>query len=134
MSFGLLDASSWPERSFAALTPEARRRLLELGAPLLRTEAEGRLALAERKIKTFEHKYGTGFVELEHKGLPENADIEMHKDFVEWSGWQRTLEETRQVIASLQPIVETHLAQENRPPSEETTPEAILTAIRSRLS
>jgi len=110
MSFGLLDASSWPERSFAALTPEARRRLLELGAPLLRTEAEGRLALAERKIKTFELKYGTDFVELEHKGLPEDADIEMHEDFVEWSGWQRTLEETRQVIASLQPIVETHLA------------------------
>jgi len=110
MQFSLSETASWSERSLAALTPQTRQRLFELGAPLLRTEAEGRLALAERKIKAFEQKYGTSLMQLQRKGLPEDADIEMHEDFVEWSGWQRTLEETRQVIASLQPAVETHLA------------------------
>ena len=41
----------------AALMPEIRQRLVELGTPLLLTETEGRLALAERKIAAFERKY-----------------------------------------------------------------------------
>jgi len=34
------------------------------GAPLLLTEAEGRLVLAERKIRVFEQKYGATLAQL----------------------------------------------------------------------
>jgi hypothetical protein len=94
----------------AELVPEARRRLVELGAPLLLTEAEGRLALAERKVKAFEQKYGTTLAQLRRNGLPDDASMEMHEDFVEWSGWQRTHEEASQILTSLQHLLEKPLA------------------------
>ncbi|MCK4449104.1 MAG: hypothetical protein KAX26_00785 [Anaerolineae bacterium] len=100
----------WQEFSLTELVPEARQRLVELGAPLLLTEAEGRLALAERKIGAFEQKYGTTLARLRRNGLPDDASIEMHEDFIEWSGWQRTREEAGQTLASLQPLLEKSLA------------------------
>jgi len=92
------------------LIPAARQRLAELGAPLLVTEAEGRLTLAERKIKAFEQKYGITLDQLREHGLPDDASIEMHEDFIEWSGWQRTYAEARQTLEALQPFLEKPLA------------------------
>ncbi len=102
--------TDWQEFALTDLLPETRRRLVEFGAPLLLTEAEGRLALAERKIKAFEQKYGTTLAQLRRDGLPDDASMEMHEDFVEWSGWQCTREEASQVVASLQRLLEKSLA------------------------
>ncbi len=88
------------------MIPEIRQRLVELGAPLLFTETEGRLALAERKIRAFEIKYGITLAELRRSGLPDDASMEMHEDFVEWLGWQRTHEEASRTLASLPPLME----------------------------
>ena len=88
------------------LAPEAQKRLVEFGAPLLLTEAEGRLALAERKITAFEQKYGTTLAQLRQDGLPDDASVEMHEDFVAWSGWQRTYAESSQILASLKLLLE----------------------------
>jgi len=90
----------------AKLVPEAQKRLVEFGAPLLLTEAEGRLALAERKITAFEQKHGTTLAQLRQDGLPDDASMEMHEDFVEWSGWQRTYAESSQIVASLKLLLE----------------------------
>jgi len=98
------------EFSFTALIPETWQRLVELGAPLLVTEAEGRLALAERKIRAFERMYGTTLAQLRRNGLPDDASMEMHEDFIEWSGWQRTREEASHILASLPPFLEKPLA------------------------
>ncbi len=84
--------------------------MVELGALLLVTEAEGRLALAERKIEAFERKYGITLNQLLEDGLPDDASIDMHEDFIEWSGWQRTYEEAHQTLAALQPFLEKPLA------------------------
>jgi len=82
--------SVFPEKrghlELAQLIPVARQRLVELGAPLLMTEAEGRLTLAERKIQAFEQKYGVTLSRLRREGLPDDASIEAHEDFIEWSG------------------------------------------------
>ena len=86
--------------------PEIRQRLIELGAPLLLTETEGRLALAERKIAAFERKYKSTLTSLNRDGLPDDASMAMHEDFVEWSGWQRTYEEASQTLAALPPLME----------------------------
>jgi len=98
------------EFSLTELVPDARQRLIEFGAPLLLTEAEGRLALAERKITAFERKYETTLTQLGQDGLPDDASVEMHEDFIEWSGWQRTCEEASQIRASLEPLLEKPLA------------------------
>ena len=95
--------------SLAALMPAARQRLVELGTPLLLTETEGRLALAERKIAAFERKYKTTLASLYRDGLPDDASMAMHEDFVEWSGWQRTYEEASQTLAALPPLLEQSL-------------------------
>jgi hypothetical protein len=92
--------------NLAKLTPEAQKRLVEFGAPLLLTEAEGRLALAERKITAFEQKYGTTLAQIQQNGLPEDASMEMHQDFVAWSGWLRTHAESSQILASLKLLLE----------------------------
>lgn len=102
--------TGWQEFSLAELVPEARRRLVEFGAPLLLTEVKGRLALAEQKVKAFEQKYGTTLAQLRQDGLPDDASMEMHEDFIEWSGWQRTREEASQTLASLQHLLEKSLA------------------------
>jgi len=86
------------------LAPETRQRLVEFGAPLLLTDVEGRLVLAERKAKVLEQKYGTTLAQLRRNGLPDNASMEMHEDFVEWSGWDRTREEASQILAFLSPV------------------------------
>jgi hypothetical protein len=98
------------EFSLTELVPEVQQRLVEFGAPLLLTEVEGRLALAERKIRAFEQKYGTTLAQLRRGGLPDDASLEMHEDFIEWSGWQRTQEEASQIRASLKPLLEKSLA------------------------
>ena len=106
----LPEGTGWQESSFTELAPEIWQRLAQFGAPLLLTEVEGRLALAKRKIKTFERKYGTTLTRLRRNGLPDNASMEMHEDFIEWSGWQRTREEASQTIASLQHLLESSFA------------------------
>jgi hypothetical protein len=98
--------TSQQEFSLSELVPEVQQRLVEFGAPLLLTEVEGRLALAERKMRAFEQKYGTTLAQLRQDGLPDDASMEIHEDFVEWSGWQRTHEESSQILASLKPILE----------------------------
>lgn len=105
-----VEEAIWQELSLTKLVPEARHRLIKFGAPLLLTEAEGRLALAEHKIKAFERKYRTTLVRLCQEGLPDDASMEMHEDFIEWSGWQRTREEAQQIIASLEHVMEKPLA------------------------
>ncbi|MFP4394026.1 MAG: hypothetical protein ACLFTI_02080 [Anaerolineales bacterium] len=57
--------------------------------------AEDRLTLVKRKIAAFERKYNTTFKHLQEAGLPDDASLKMHEDFIEWAGWQRTYEETR---------------------------------------
>ncbi len=110
MQVNSLDASSEQTFSLTALIPAARQRLIKLGAPLLQVETESRLTLAEHKIAIFEQKYATTLSRLQREGLPEDASMEMHEDFIEWSGWQRTREEARQIIVSLRPILEPTLA------------------------
>jgi hypothetical protein len=93
--------TSQQQISFQALTPDIQRRLIALGVPLLVTETEGRLALAERKIASFERKYHTTLAQLHQDGLPDDASMEMHEDFVEWSGWQATQAEAVSLLALL---------------------------------
>ena len=96
--------------SSKTLASDIQQRLVELGIPLLLTETEGRLALAERKIAVFERKYHTTLARLRRDGLPDDATMEMHEDFIEWSGWQATREEAARILAALPVAQETAVA------------------------
>jgi hypothetical protein len=95
------------EASLAALPPSERERVALYGARLLSTEMESRLALAARELARLESKYRITFSRLQETGLPQNAGLEAHEDYVEWSGWQATYEETSQILEILQRILET---------------------------
>jgi len=102
MSSVTLDIDS----SLAALPSAERERVALYGAHLLFTEMEGRLALAARKLAHFEQKYETTLAQLNETGLPQGAGLEAHEDYVEWSGWQATYDETSQTLETLRAILE----------------------------
>ena len=43
-------------------------------------------------------------LELEEKGLPDNADYEMHEDYIMWHHWSEAAEKAEKQIDSLLPI------------------------------
>jgi hypothetical protein len=71
------------------------------------TEMESRLALATRELACFEQKYEMTLVQLNKVGLPKEAGLEAHEDYVEWSGWRATYDETTQILETLHTILET---------------------------
>ncbi len=95
------------DTSLSALPSPERERVALYGARLLFTEMEGRLALAAREVARFEQKYKTTLAQLNEAGLPEEAGLEAHEDYVEWSGWQAACDETGQILDTLQTILET---------------------------
>jgi len=95
------------EASLAALPPSERERVALHGARLLSTEMESRLALAARELARLETRYGMTLTHLQEVGLPEDADLTAHEDYVEWSGWQATYDETSQILETLQKILKT---------------------------
>jgi hypothetical protein len=95
------------EASLAALPRLERERVALYGARLLSTEMESRLALAAQELARLESKYGMTLSHLQEAGLAPDADLEAHEDYVEWSGWQATYEETSQILETLQRILET---------------------------
>lgn len=94
------------DNSVAALPLEERERLTRYGALVLARETESRLAFARQKLDAFERKYGMTLEKLNQVGLPDNAGLEEHEDYVEWSGWQSTNDEAKSVLANLRTILE----------------------------
>lgn len=94
------------DESLAALPPPERERLALYGAHLLLTEMKSRLALAANELARFEAKYSLTLAHLNEMGLPADAPVEAHEDYVEWSGWQATYDETSHILETLQTILE----------------------------
>jgi len=63
-------------------------RILQLGVGSHTKELEDELARALQNIHKFEAKYRMTFARLEEVGLPDNAGLEEHEDYVEWSSWE----------------------------------------------
>jgi hypothetical protein len=93
------------DESLAALPTLERERLALYGAHMLMTEMKSRLALAANELARFESKYGVTLARLNEIGLPADAPVEAHEDYVEWSGWQATYDETGHVLETLQAIL-----------------------------
>jgi hypothetical protein len=75
------------EKAFLRLSSEEREAVISHGVALRLSHLKKRLFLAESKIRHFEEKYKITLGELEVRGLPDDADYEMHEDYVMWRHW-----------------------------------------------
>ena len=101
-----IEANMHIERKFALLPRQDRETIIRQGAQMHLTVLRKRLFLAESKVRYFEEKYGDVLRAWDTKGLPENADYEIHEDYVLWHHWVDTSKKVQQEIASLSEVVE----------------------------
>jgi len=68
-------------------TPEWER-IVRLGTERHAQELENELKTVRERIAAFERKYGQSLAQLQRAGLPDDAGLEAHEDYVEWCSWQ----------------------------------------------
>ena len=93
-------------REMAELPVEELTSILRQGAILRLPYLEGRLLQASEQAKLFEEKYGTTLDNLKSQGLPDDADYEMHEDFIEWEYWDDVLRETGMTVKVIKALLE----------------------------
>ncbi|CAN2040175.1 conserved hypothetical protein [Candidatus Magnetomoraceae bacterium gMMP-15] len=94
------------ENRFLTLPPEEKTAVISHGVAVRFSELNKRLFLALGKIRFFEEKYGMKLSELDEKGLPDNADYEMHEEYIMWHHWSEVAKKVEKQIEVLQPITE----------------------------
>ena len=93
------------EHDFLALPQEERQTIISYGAALRLADLKKRLFLAESKVRYFEDKYHTHLARLDVDGLPDDAGVEWHEDYVMWHHWAEVTDQVRNDIAALQGVV-----------------------------
>jgi hypothetical protein len=79
-------------------------RIIRLGTESHAQELEAELCIARQHIAEFERKYGMTFVRLQRVGLPDDAGLEAHEDYVEWSSWEGRAAELEGKLMGLRAI------------------------------
>ena len=103
------------EKKFSTLPDKDRETIISYGASLRLTSLKKRYFLAEQKVKYFENQYKTTLGKVETGGIPDDADHEMHEDYIEWSHWARAAKKCKKEIALVKGIVRQGLRTENFP-------------------
>lgn len=93
---------------FATLPQEDQEEIFNIGTAFRLLDLQKRLAHAQENVTRFEAKYGTTLDILESKGLPENANYEMHEDYIEWHYWTRVREKTQNTLDVLTSVSKGH--------------------------
>ena len=83
---------------FATLPREDQEEIFNIGTAFRFLDLRKRLTQAQENVKEFEAKYDTTLDVLESEGLPEDADYEMHEDYIEWHYWARVREKTKDTL------------------------------------
>ena len=97
------------ETQFEKLPPESKAAIIVHGVALYQSMLKKRLVLAQAKIQQFEAKYQTSLSQLDNSGLPEDANYEMHEDYIMWHHWNDTIEKVNEKILLLETIAENGL-------------------------
>jgi len=71
--------------------------------------------LPAQKVKSFEKQFKATLEKVETGGIPDDADHEMHEDYIEWSHWARAAKKCKKEIALVQGIVQQGLRTEDFP-------------------
>ena len=89
------------EKLFNSLPPDEKSSVITHGMAFYISSLKKRLFLAEAKLKQFENKYHTTIEKVDSEGLPDNANYEMHEDYVMWHHWNDTSQKLKNRIKSL---------------------------------
>ena len=92
------------ENKFSSLSAEEKVSVISHGVALRLSEWKKRLFLAESKVRYFEEKYLTSLAELDTKGLPNDANHEMHEDYIMWHHWTEAVEKASKQVKDLKAI------------------------------
>ena len=92
------------ENSFLALPPFEREAIITHGAAIRSSSLKQRLFLAQSKVRSFEEKYQTTLVVLNANGLPDQADYEMHEDYLMWMHWAEIAAQCEKDLSALEKI------------------------------
>lgn len=76
------------------------------GALLRLPYLESRMLQARERVRYFEEKYGTTLDVLAFQGLPDDADYEMHEDFIEWEYWSDVLRKAEATVENVRATLE----------------------------
>ncbi len=87
------------------LPVEELTSILRQGAILRLPHLESRLLQAKEHVNRFEAEYGTTLETLRTRGLPDDADYNLHEDFIEWEYWDDVLEQTRVTVRKVKAIL-----------------------------
>jgi len=127
------------EGFFSSLPQGERAAIISYGIAIRLSNLRKRLFLAESKVKHFEEKFQITLAELDAEGLPDDADWEMHEDYILWHHWAEVIGKTREALVSLEEMVTTHHAnfphhkhvgrREDRQPCSETCLEDVMEVI-----
>ena len=101
------------EQAFLKLPQEERQVIISHGAALRLSDLKKQHFLAISKIRHFEEKYQTTLAQLEQEGLPDDADYEMHEEYILWQHWTSVSEEVSTKIRFLETIAQEGLFQRN---------------------
>ena len=94
------------EESFLALPPTERATIIRHGVAMRMSDLKKRLFLAESKVQSFEAKYKTSLATLDSEGLPDDAGVDMHEDYIMWHHWTRAAQTARKELSALEEIAQ----------------------------
>jgi hypothetical protein len=94
------------EQAFLVLPRAEREAIIGYGAAVRLSSLKKRKFLAQSKDRYFETKYHTTLEQLESDGLPDDANFEMHEDYVMWHHWHDVSLIVDQDIARLEKITD----------------------------
>jgi len=72
------------EKTFLSLPHEERESIIRHGTAPRLSDLSKRLLLAESKVRHFEEKHKVTLAQLDADGLSDDADYEMHEDYIMW--------------------------------------------------
>ena len=92
------------ENKFSSLPGEEKISVISHGVALRLSDLRKRLFLAESKVRFFEEKYNKSLSELDTEGLPDDADHEMHEDYIMWHHWTDAVKKAKKQVGDLEAI------------------------------
>lgn len=92
------------ENKFSSLSTEEKVSVISHGVALRLSEWKNRLFLAESKVRHFEEKYSKSLAELDEKGLPDDANHEMHEDYIMWHHWTDAVKKAKKQVKDLEAV------------------------------
>ena len=92
------------EKVFLSLPREERETIISHGTAIRLSNLNKQLFLAESKLRHYEEKYKVTVAQMDAEGLPDNADGEIHEDYIMWHHWADVEDRVKKDIASLENI------------------------------